>query len=259
PPAIEREGDVTYANRWAALRTFAAALDAESFAVDAATAVVIDLDKTLLGARGRNDALIDRARLRALRMSVAELLGARFDAAQFEHIYRAVDTPRFHPLTADNQDYVGYLCVMVAGGVCTLSDLAALADSGGGGGLLRSVEELCAASGWPSREIGEFHASFARAAAAGDPTPFKGFRRREFAETAALMGRLPEDSGAERALREAIVLTGEVWQAAEGWRARGALLFGLSDKPDEAAFPTPADAARGLLPLHRIRTLIVGE
>jgi hypothetical protein len=236
-------------------------LDAEGFGVDAATAVVIDLDKTLLGARGRNDALIDRARLRALHDSVAHLLGERFDPQAFERTYRAIDTPRFHPLTADNQDYVGYLCAIVAGGVFSLDHLQDLADAGrtDAPGLLSGVEAACDAVGWPSQEIAAFHADFAAAVAAGDPTPFKSFRRREFAETTALMGQLPEDASAEQALREAIVLTGEVWRVAEGWPARGALLFGLSDKPDEAALPTADDAARGVLPLHRIRTLVVGS
>lgn len=259
--AARHEGDVTYAGSWAALHFFAAALDAEEFPVDETTAVVIDLDKTLLGARGRNDRLIDRARLRALRESVAHQLGARFDEAAFERIYRAVDTPRFHPLTADNQDYVGYLCVLVAGGTLDLDALGRMAAGGAAGGppaLLRRVEETGRADGWPSAEIGRFHEEFARLAAQGDPTPFKAFRRREFTETAALMGRLPETAGAGQALAEEIVLTAEVWQVARGWHERGALLFGLSDKPDEAAVPVAEDAARGVQPLHRLRTHIVG-
>ena len=43
------------------------------------------------------------------------------------------------------------------------------------------------------------------------------------------------------------------------WRDRGALLFGLSDKPDEASFPTPDLEAEGYLPLHKTRALVVGE
>jgi hypothetical protein len=260
-PETQREGDVTYAGSWAALHFFGAALEAEEFVVDEATAVVVDLDKTLLGARGRNDRLIDQARLRALRESVAGALAERFDPAEFERIYRTVDTARFHPLTEDNQDYVGYLCVIIAGEVFSLGHLEQLVERGVAGGsrrLLAMVEEACEVVGWPSPAIERFHGEFARLAAAGDPTPFKAFRHREFVETAALMGRLPEDVDASRALAEELVITAEVWQLARGWQERGALLFGLSDKPDEAAVPGAEDAARGVLPLHRVGTHIVG-
>jgi hypothetical protein len=260
-PAIEREGDITHANRWVTLHDFAATLGAEGLAVDAHTAVVVDLDKTLIGARGRNDRLIDQARLRALRASVADELGAGFDASEFERIYRTVDTPRFHPLTGDNQDYVGYLCVIVAGGVFSLSHVEEWVDRGWAGDadrLLGAVDDACDAVGWPSAEVEHFHRGFAERALAGDPTPFKAFRRREFVETSVVMGHMPQGAPPEDVLREELVLTGEVWEVVGRWRAAGALLFGLSDKPDEAAVPTADDAGRGVLPLHRIRTHIVG-
>ncbi|MFO7170695.1 MAG: hypothetical protein DIU80_021915 [Chloroflexota bacterium] len=262
PPAVEQEGDITFANRWSALPAFADRLDAEGFAVDERAAVVIDIDKTLLGGRGRNDKLIDRARLRALRDAVRDVVGDSFDEQRFAEIYRAIDQPRFHPLTADNQDYVGYLCIIVAGSVLRLEhleELLARPQPPGPERLLAEVAEACEAVGWPSAGVRVFHERFAAQAAAGDPTPFKAFRRREFAETAALMGRLGEGAAAEVALAEELVLTGEVWAVAERWRAAGALLFGLSDKPDEAAVPTEQDAVRGALPIHRIRTRIVGE
>jgi hypothetical protein len=42
------------------------------------------------------------------------------------------------------------------------------------------------------------------------------------------------------------------------WRARGALLFGLSDKPDEASLPSEARAAEGCRSLHETATHVVG-
>jgi len=38
-----------------------------------------------------------------------------------------------------------------------------------------------------------------------------------------------------------------------------ALLFGVSDKPDEASVPSPEQAEEGMEPLHRLGTLAVGE
>ena len=47
-------------------------------------------------------------------------------------------------------------------------------------------------------------------------------------------------------------------RAALRWREAGALLFALSDKPDEASVPTGELAAEGLLPIHRVETHAVG-
>ena len=41
--------------------------------------------------------------------------------------------------------------------------------------------------------------------------------------------------------------------------AARALIFGLSDKPDEASIPTETLAELGNLPLHQIKTDVVGE
>jgi hypothetical protein len=40
-------------------------------------------------------------------------------------------------------------------------------------------------------------------------------------------------------------------------RQRGALLFGLSDKPDEASLPRPELAQKGYLPLHRVTMKVI--
>ncbi len=40
-------------------------------------------------------------------------------------------------------------------------------------------------------------------------------------------------------------------------RERGALIFGVSDKPDEASLPSEEQASAGLRPLHRLVTLAV--
>lgn len=254
PRQVARDGALTLANRWAALRDFETELDNEGFEVDARTAVAIDLDKTLLGARGRNDALIDQARLQALRESVAELLGGAFDGAAFEQTYRVLNQAALQPLTADNQDYVAFLCVMVDGGLVGLEELQAmLAD-----GRLGRFEDVLALSGERAGRLTPglraFRDQIAGLVAQGDPTPFKGFRRREYRETLARMGYAGLDTPALYLLRTELVLTGEVWELALRWRGRGALLFGLSDKPDEAAMPD-GDGE----PVHCARTHIVGE
>jgi hypothetical protein len=255
-PQVRYERGVTYANAWQALHAFQAELEAEEFVIDTGTVVVIDIDKTLIGAKGRNHRLIDQARLRALRTAVAATLGAGYDQAAFEATYRELDQSRYHPLTEDNQDNVAYLCVMVGGGVLRPDEPGRLLAEGhsffdvlniAGGRVLGMAPALA-----------PFHDEIVRLVLKGDPTPFKAFRRREYTETVALMGSAGQ-ADIETLLQQEIVITGEIWEIAQRWAGRGALLFGLSDKPDEAAIPAQALAENGALPLHRIRTHIIGS
>jgi hypothetical protein len=59
-------------------------------------------------------------------------------------------------------------------------------------------------------------------------------------------------------LEEELLITQEVRAVALDWREQGALLFGLSDKPDEASLPDDALAARGYRPIHQMETHAVG-
>jgi hypothetical protein len=93
--------------------------------------------------------------------------------------------------------------------------------------------------------------------AKGDPTPFKSFRFREYHATVELIDALPDNTPLAELLAREIVMTGEVAEAAERLAAQGVLVFGLSDKPDEATLPPP-EAAEGAAPLHRVMMKVVG-
>ena len=60
-------------------------------------------------------------------------------------------------------------------------------------------------------------------------------------------------------LRDRITLNFEVAQLLQHAKERGAVVLALSDKPDEAVFPTDELAAQGYGPLHHVETLMVGE
>jgi len=153
---------------------------------------------------------------------------------------------------------VAYICLMVVGGAIVQGTLLSLFDSGELPDFKDLLRQIGARVDQAAPRLAPFHREIARLVASGDPTPFKVFRRREYRETAARMGSSAGNMSAQDLLREELVLTAEVWQVAQAWRARGALIFGLSDKPDEAAIPAAELAAEGALPLHRIRTHIVG-
>jgi len=120
---------------------------------------------------------------------------------------------------------------------------------------------MCARAGWrPSMpgKLHEMHAEIYERVQAGDPTPFKPFRRNEYLATVGRMGQLSDEAPVEDLLAKEIVLTQEVRALAGEWSGRGALLFGLSDKPDEASIPTAELAAQGYAPIHQTPTHAVG-
>jgi len=254
---IETEDGVMLANRWEALLDFIHFLQREGFAFDETTAVLLDLDKTAFGARGRNSHAIDAARIEAVRRTVEEVLGDDFDEGEFRAVYDELNQSPYHPFTADNQDYLAYICLMVSGGVYDFMQLLADLESQRLSTFAQFIE-ACA-----ERPIGdelapvhrEVYANFRR----GDPTPFKSFRYREYEETVRRMDRLPDEADKERVLAEEIVITREVADACRFLRGRGALLFGLTDKPDESSIPRPELAQKGYLPLHRVTMKVVGS
>jgi hypothetical protein len=73
----------------------------------------------------------------------------------------------------------------------------------------------------------------------------------------ARMDALPDDTPREQLLAKEITITREVVDAARELRRCGALLFGLSDKPDEASLPRPELAQKGYLPLHRVKMKVI--
>lgn len=251
---------VMTANRWQALRDFVPFVTEEGFFFDEEMAAIIDLDKTAMGARGRNDRAIDAARVEAVRRTMAEVLGSQFDMKEFRTIYDELNQPPYHPFTADNQDYLAYICLMVGGGVydyeTLLADLAARRL-----GTFAQFVEVCAErlQDRASSELlpvhQEVYANFRR----GDPTPFKSFRYREYEETVARMDSLPAETDLEKLLAEEIVITREVVDLARFLQEQGVLLFGLSDKPDEASIPRAELAGEGYAPIHRTGMKVMGE
>ena len=264
PPSVEvlptSQGERLYlANRWSALAEFDRYCAAQGMPVDSSAAVVIDLDKTTLGARGRNAQVIDAARVRAVHVTVAGILGNAFDPGAFQRAYDLLNQPEFHPFTADNQDYLAYICLALGSGLYRLDDVVTRVRRGELASFRVFIDEVQRRAGELPPAFDDVHRGIYANVLTGDPTPFKPFRRNEFRETVSRMGCLGDDAPVERFLADEIVITQEVRGMALEWRQRGALLFGLSDKPDEASLPTPELAVQGYQPLHRTVTHAVGS
>lgn len=254
------ENDGLYqANRWIALTEFLQQIQEEGAAIGAGTAVIVDIDKTALGARGRNDKSIDRARVAAIEATLRDAVGASFSQEAFRRAYAVINASNYHPFTADNQDNVAYICLMIAAGLMTLEELQQEIGSGRFASFRDLMAQIDARCEELPPEVRSLHEDIYRRTLAGDLTPFKAFRRREYQETLSRMGHLSEDAHLAQRLVEEICMTREVWDACAWLKARGCLMVALSDKPDEATAPTPELAARGYEPLHRARTHVIGQ
>ena len=264
PPAVEvvsvgAKQSLYLANRWAALADFDRFCAEQGFPVDETTAVIVDLDKTALGARGRNAHVIDRARVQAVHQTVAGLLGDAFDEAAFQMAYDELNQSPYHPFTGDNQDYLAYICLILGSGLFDLQTVIADVQAGRLTSFRQFIERVDGRAAALKGGLADIHRDIFARVQQGDPTPFKMFRRNEYLATVSRMGQMPDSASAGELLAEEIVITQEVRALALEWQRRGALLFGLSDKPDEASVPTPAQAAQGYRPIHRTATHAVGE
>jgi hypothetical protein len=203
--------------------------------------------------------VINEARVEGVRRTVADLLGSDFDAEAFRAAYDELNQSSYYALTADNQDYLAYICLVLGAGLFALEAVIEAVRSG----EMARFEDFIATVQRRRAELAgtgltPVHDSVWSAVQAGDPTPFKAFRYNEYLTTVARFGDLTEKS-VKQVLERRIVITEEVRWAALALRARGAVIFGLSDKPDEASLPNTAQAQAGMKALHHLETLSVGE
>jgi hypothetical protein len=253
------DGALFLANRWAALDEFDHFCRDRGFPRDERTAVIVDLDKTALGARGRNDHVIDRARVEAVRRTVGQLLGGAFGPQRFQTAYDQLNQPEFHPFTTDNQDYLAYVCLILGSGLYELAPLVGRLRAGELAGFGQFINEVDERAAHLPADLRDIHAGIYACVQRGDPTPFKAFRYNEYRVTVERMGCLADDAPVADLLAGEIVVTQEVLEMALRWRAQGALLFGLSDKPDEASVPSDELAAQGYRSIHQTETHAVGQ
>jgi hypothetical protein len=246
------------ANRWQALTDFLDWVQREGFVLDEKAALLLDLDKTTFGPRGRNDKVIDQARVTAVRLTVEEVLTGDFDEVTLGNVYNHLNQIEYHPFTRDNQDYLAYISLMVVGQVYPAERLWADLESGRLTGFRQFITLCDARQPQMSEGLLAAHREVTGNMAKDDPTPFKSFRFREYHATVALMDALPDDTPQETLLAQEITMTGEVVALAEQLAAQGMLTFGLSDKPDEASVPPPEAHTQGALPLHRVPMKVVG-
>ena len=236
------DDDLIYgANRWAKVGDWIKwMVEEQELNLDEGTMVVVDIDKCILGARGRNDAVIDRARIQGAYRTMDNLLGQTFDGEQFERHYGELNQPKYHCLTEDNQDYLAYVCLVINTGLIGYDEIVAEVANGhleNFNQFTRLVEMRMMITPGSYESLRESHDAVITSVRNGDPTPFKRFRRQEFVATVGRLGNMADESTVEELLAEEITLTEEVWEMAAWLKSRGCLLICLSDKPAEASCP----------------------
>jgi hypothetical protein len=257
---IDDDEHVFCANRWAALSDWAGWSLEQGLHLDERTVAIIDIDKTALGAKGRNDQVINEARLEGIFRTMHAVLGTNFDRATFEHHYAELNRSRYHFLTEDNQDYLAYICMVINAGLIDYQEILTETEKGSLDNFeqfLRWVDSRMMGRSVGGENLRQVHEAVMGSVRVGDPTPFKSFRRQEFITTIERMGNLPDNAPVAELLAYEITLTNEVCELTDWLRQRGCLLLCLSDKPDEASTPDRHLSAE-MPPVHKAETHRVG-
>ncbi|GIV76174.1 MAG: hypothetical protein KatS3mg050_0568 [Litorilinea sp.] len=258
---IDEDERIYVANRWASLGDWVRWLVEEgNFHLDERTVMVVDIDKTALGAKGRNDAVINKARLEGIYRTMDAVLGEDFDQEAFERQYSELNRSRYHFLTEDNQDYLAYICLVLNSGLIGYTEMMEEIQKGSLDNFeqfLRWVDSRMMIRPSSGENVRQVHEAVIASVRNGDPTPFKRFRRQEFICTVNHMGHLSDDSPVDQLLSQEITLTNEICELSSWLAERGCLLLCLSDKPDEASMPDRHDSAE-LPPVHKAQTHRVG-
>jgi hypothetical protein len=261
-PAVyeqDEERGLFVANRWTSLVEWMEWNLERGLKLDKNTAVVVDMDKTAIGARGRNDRAIDAARLKGLYRAVDRVLGESFNAKLFEEHYDALNRTRYHTITEDNQDYLAYICLILNAGLVECDDIMERMERGSLNSFphfVRWVDTLIMRGGI-GESLRQVHEAVNTSVKIGDPTPFKSFRRQEFLATLESMNSLPDEASPEERLSREITITQEVYEVSRWLLDQGCLVLSLSDKPDEASLPQRPQH-REYEPIHRAQTHCVG-
>lgn len=257
-PCTKMDGTYLFMNNhWLNLRVFKTLVELKDIYINDQTALLVDVDKTLFGARGRNDRVIDAVRVQAALNTLQSLVGEEDAVEIFSNSYHFLNQPSFHSFTCDNQDYLVYICLILASGLFSLKELICTSGKHGRLTFEEFITQVQERSTQLPEAVRRVHEEVFALVQAGDQTPFKRFRRAEYKATVEHMGYLSDATPLEQMLREEILITREVQEFITYCRSVGAVVLGLSDKPDEASIPFPGLSAS--MPLHRIPTHVVGE
>ena len=229
---MKKEDNIVINNYWENLKNIFNELNIN---FDKKTFIIADIDKTLIGARGRNDLSIDKARFDAIR-EVSKKYIKDFNEELFFSIYKFLNRKEFHIFTEDNQDIVTLLAIAFNLNLYSFKKFIYEFENGIWKDKISFFEKIL----YLNRDENEFIEIIKECLYKmknNDPTPFLEFRYKEFEATIKRIDFLSDETEIEKLLSEEILITKEVYQILIDGKENGATIFGLSDKPEASTMP----------------------
>lgn len=195
------------------------------------TILLVDIDKTAIGAHGRNHLPIDKARTDAI-VSLAENVFMRnfheSEKENFLKLYKSIHTKELLNFTQDNQDIVSIVTLIIYSGILSLQEFYKASRE-------NTFEEFVENISVPEN-LGNLIHEVKENLKQKSPTLFPTFRKIELEKTIARMDFLPDETPLQIIFNEEILITGEVYRIGKYALSKGAVVFGVSDKPEIASF-----------------------
>ena len=229
---IEFEGNIVKSTKWMNMKHILKMVEDNGFHIDYNTVVIIDIDKTFIGARGRNDKAIDNARMDAI-ISIAKKIFPSFDRETFSQIYSTINAKKFYPLTNDNQDIVSIISIVIYSGAISLKQFEKAFELG----IIKNPISFFGSCKIKNELLENIVENVKNNIKMKNPTPFPTFRNEEFKSTIERMDFLTDNTPKEKLLKEEIMITKEVYEVGEIAKMNKAVVFGVSDKPILSSVP----------------------
>ncbi len=227
---VKFEDNIIVNTKW---KNLSSILKNSGFTFDKKTVVIIDIDKTLIGARGRNDRALDKARMDAIISLAGEIFG-EIDIDRFEFVYSEMNKKNMHPFTQDNQDTVAIMSIVFYGDYYNLERfIKEFYD----GKWVNPLDFLNFINISKEDKAFEFVEEVKENLRMQHPTSFPTFRKRELYYTLNRMDFLPDETDVNDLINEEIMITKEVFEIGFLAKSKGSLVFGLSDKPELSSIP----------------------
>jgi len=195
--------------------------------INSNTVVIVDVDKTAIGAHGRNHLPIDKARSDAI-FELARVCFAEPERNTILKLYHSIHTKEFLHFTEDNQDIVSIMTLILYSHLKTFEEFCKIAKEKS---FREFIENIEVKEGMLKTFVDEVKEHLSK----GSPTIFPTFRRIELEKTIKRMDFLPDATPLDVLFDEEILITGEVYSTGIFAREKGALVFGVSDKPESAS------------------------
>ncbi|MDI6861367.1 MAG: hypothetical protein QMD25_05075 [Caldisericia bacterium] len=227
-----RHNNIIINNRWENLKDI---FDELEIKVDKYTIFIVDIDKTIIGAKGRNDLSITKARFDAIKEIANEIIG-NYDEKKFFEIYQKLNEKKYHSFTEDNQDIVTLLTILFYLDLYPFSKFLDEFEKGIHIDKLTFLKTILKKTRKSSKFI-ELLKNCILRIENYDQTPFIEFRYKEFEKTIKRMDFLNDETPQDILLEEEIMITREVYEIICKAKDRDAKVLGLSDKPEASSFP----------------------